>query len=138
MSQYFRAGDVVLNPSNRVAELFVRSSEAVAPLVATPTGIGAMHADDYDVDLDVFVGFVDALTAQYLSSSHPILRSLLEGFLATALVLVDRAGRAVPSLHANATLDLRDVSVSTAGIGTLGDPRRLQQLADKLTQAMPR
>jgi hypothetical protein len=139
VSQYFRVGDVVLwNPSNRVAELFVRTSEAVAPLVAAPTGIGAMQADDYEVDLDVFVGFVDALTKQYLSSSHPILRSLLGGFLATTLVLVDRAGRTVPSLYANATLDKRDVSVSHGGIGTLGDPGRLRELADELTQVMPR
>ncbi|MFG3690971.1 DUF6086 family protein [Micromonospora sp. NPDC047740] len=126
------------NPSNRVAELFVRTSEAVAPLAATPTGIGAMDADDYEVDLDVFVGFVDALVEQYLSSSHAILRSLLEGFLATALVLVDRAGRAVPALHAPATLDPRDISVGPGGIGALGDPVRLRELADALAPAMPR
>jgi Family of unknown function (DUF6086) len=112
VSQYFRVGDLVLwNPSNRVAELFVRTSEAVAPLVARPSGIGAIYADEYEVDLDLFVGFVDALVKQYLSSSHAILRSLLEGFLATALVLVYRAGREVPSLHAPAMLDPRDVSV---------------------------
>ncbi|MCW3820710.1 DUF6086 family protein [Micromonospora sp. DR5-3] len=139
MSQYFQVGDLVLwNPSNRVAELFVRTSEAVAPLVATPSGIGAMDADEYEVDLDVFVGFVDALVKQYLSSSHAILRSLLEGFLATALVLVDRAGSTVPSLHAPATLDPRDVSVGTGGIGALGDPVRLRELADALAHAMPR
>lgn len=112
MSQYFQVNDLVLwNPSNRVAELFVRTSEAVAPLVDVPTGIGPMRADDYEIDLDVFVAFVDALVAQYLSSSHAILRSLLEGFVATALVMVDRAGRTVPSLQATATLDPRDVSV---------------------------
>lgn len=116
----------------------MRTGEAVAPLVGAPTGIGAMHADEYEVDLDLFVGFVDALVKCYLSSSHPILRSLLEGFLATALVLVDRAGRAVPLLHATATLDPRDVSVGTVGIGTLGDPVRLRELADALARAMPR
>jgi hypothetical protein len=139
VSQYFRVGDLLLwNPSNRVAALFVRTSEAVAPLVAMPTGIGAMHADEYDVDLNVFVSFVDALVAQHLSSSHAVLRSLVEGFLATALVLVDRGGRVVPSLYAPARLDLRDVSVGTAGIGSLGDPDRLRELADALAAAMPR
>ncbi|MGC1209965.1 MAG: DUF6086 family protein [Micromonospora sp.] len=139
MSQYFQAGDLVLwNPSNRVAELFVRTSEALAELVDVPTGIGPMRADDYEIDLDVFVGFVDALVAQYLSSSHAILRSLLEGFTATALVMVDRAGRNVPSLQAAATLGPRDVSVGPLGIRPLGDPARLYELASKHAAAMPR
>jgi hypothetical protein len=139
MSQYFRAGDLVLwNPSNRVAELFVRTSEAVAELVDMPTGIGPMRADDYEIDLDVFVRFVDALVAQYLSSNHAILRSLLEGFIATALVMADRAGRHVPSLQAPATLDPRDVSVGPGGIRPVGDPVRLSELAGRHAAAMPR
>ncbi|MBQ1023997.1 DUF6086 family protein [Micromonospora sp. C95] len=138
MSQYFQVGDLVLwNPSNRVAELFVRTSEAVAVLVGVPTGIGPVRADDYEIDLDVFVGFVDALVAQYMSSSHAILRSLLEGFIATALVLVDRAGRDAPSLRADATLDPRDVSVGPEGIRPLGDSQRLQNLAGEHAKAMP-
>jgi hypothetical protein len=139
VSQYFQVNDLVLwNPSNRVAELFVRTSEAICPLVATPTGIGATGADAYEVDLDVFVDFVDALVKQYLSSSHPILRSLLEGFLATALVLVHRAGRTVPSLYAPTGLDPRDVSVGPEGIGALGSPGHLRDLADALARVMPR
>ncbi|WP_433315099.1 DUF6086 family protein [Micromonospora chersina] len=138
MSQYFQAGDLVLwNPSNRVAELFVRTGNAVAGLVDRPTGIGPMQADEYDIDLDVFADFVDALVAQYLSSSHTILRSLLEGFTATALVLVDRAGRSVPSLQATAMLDPRDVSVGPGGIRRLGDPARLHELARMHAAAMP-
>ncbi|GAB3337742.1 DUF6086 family protein [Micromonospora halotolerans] len=139
MSQYFQAGDLVLwNPSNRVAEWFACTSEALAELVDVPTGIGPMRADDYEIDLDVFVSFVDALVAQYLSSSHAILRSLLEGFTATALVMVDRAGRNVPSLQAAATLDPRDVAVGPGGIRPLGDPARLYELASKHAAAMPR
>ncbi|SBT44155.1 DUF6086 family protein [Micromonospora auratinigra] len=139
MSQYFQVGKVDLwNPSNRVAELFVRTSEAVAPLVGVPTGIGPMRADDYEIDLDVFVGFVDALVSQYRRSSHPILRSLLEGFLATALVLVDRADRDLPALRADAPLDPRDVSVGADGISPLGDAERLKQLAVAQARAMPR
>ncbi|MGC4744961.1 DUF6086 family protein [Micromonospora sp. DT201] len=101
------------------------------------TGIGPMRADDYEIDLDVFVGFVDALVAQYLSSSHTILRSLLEGFIATALVMVDRAGRNVAPLQTTATLDPRDVSVGPGGIRPLGDPARLYGLASKHAAAMP-
>ncbi|MEH0986332.1 DUF6086 family protein [Micromonospora sp. CPCC 205556] len=139
MSQYFQVGDLVLwNPSNRVAALFVRTSEAVTALVGVPTGIRPTRADEYDIELDAFVGFVDALVVQYKSSSHAILRSLLEGFIATALVLVDRAGRDVPSLRDTATLDPRDVSVGSEGIRPLGDPQRLYELADAHAAAMPR
>ncbi|MGW0810428.1 DUF6086 family protein [Nonomuraea sp. NPDC002799] len=43
MSQYFRVGDQVLwNPSTRVAGLFLRSAEALAPETGLPTGLGLM------------------------------------------------------------------------------------------------
>lgn len=62
MSQYFRAGEVVLwNPSNRVAELFVRGVGTVAPLVTVPPGIASGRPDEHEVDPDVFAAFVDAL-----------------------------------------------------------------------------
>jgi hypothetical protein len=138
MSQYFRVGSqVVWNPSNRVAELFVRTSEAIAPLVDLPTGIGPMRAGDYDVAPDAFVAFVEAVTKTYLSSSHPVLRSLLEGFLGTSLVMVGRAGHSVSALEEPATLDPRDVSVGPGGIGHLGDPAGLRDLAEATARGMP-
>jgi hypothetical protein len=138
VSQYFQVGDLVLwNPATRVAELFVRTSEAIAPTVGLPTGIAPVRADEYEIDLDTFATFVDALVHRYLSSSHPILRSLLEGFTATALVMVQRAGRSVPALGDKATLDPRDVSVGTAGISPLGDAELLRALAEEQAQAMP-
>ncbi|WP_344174801.1 DUF6086 family protein [Pilimelia columellifera] len=138
MSQYFQVGDLVLwNPSSQVAGLFFSTSEAVAVLVDVPTRIVATCADEYDIDLDVFVAFVDALVSQYRSSSHPILRSLLEGFTATALVLVDRAGRAVPLLPTSSALDPRDVSVGAGGVRPLGDVKHLQNLAGEHARAMP-
>jgi hypothetical protein len=115
----------------------MRTSEAIVPLVGLPTGIFPMRADEYDIDVDVFVTFVDALVQQYLSSSHAILRSLLEGFTATALVLVDRAGRSVPALQAPPSLDRRDVAVGPGGIAPLGDAACLQRLAGEHARAMP-
>ncbi len=101
MSQYFEVGDLVLwNPANGVAGLFVRTSEAVAPLVELPTGIGPCVNDEYEIDLDLFVPFVEALTGRYLRANHPILVSMIEGFLATAIVMVQRAGRDVQALRA--------------------------------------
>jgi hypothetical protein len=138
MSQYFHVGKLVLwNPSTRVAELFVRTSEAIAPTVELPTGIAPVVADDYEIDPDTFTVFVDALVRLYLSSSHLILRSLLEGFTATALVMVERAGRSVPALADTPTLDPRDVSVGPGGISPLGNAERLRALAKEYDRHMP-
>jgi len=137
VSQYFKVNDLVLwNPSNRVAQLFVRSSEAIAPLVGVPTGIEPGRADEYDIDLDEFVAFVNALVQRYLSSSHAIMRSLLEGFAATALVMVERAGRRVSALDDTSELDPGDVSVGPTGISPLGDAARLRALAEEHARAM--
>ncbi|MGP3921281.1 DUF6086 family protein [Nonomuraea sp. 10N515B] len=47
MSQYFQVGDQVLwNPSNGVAGLFMRSAEALAPETGLPTGLGPMESDE--------------------------------------------------------------------------------------------
>jgi hypothetical protein len=138
VSQYFQVGDLVLwNPASRVAELFFRTSEAIAPTMGLPTGIASVVADEYQIDLDAFTAFTDALVHRYLSSSHTILRSLLEGFTATALVMVERTGRRVPALADTPTLDPRDVSVGPAGISPLGDAERLRALAEEHTRSMP-
>ncbi|MEU4626384.1 DUF6086 family protein [Actinoplanes sp. NPDC023801] len=138
MSQYFQAeGQVLWNPASRVAELFFRTGEALAPTVDLPTGIDPMVADEYEIDLDAFTGFVDALVRRYLSSSHAILRSLLEGFAATAIVMVQRAGRQVPALDDVPVPDQRDISVGPAGIAPPGDAARLRALAEEHARAMP-
>lgn len=138
VSQYFQIGDLVLwNPASRVAELFFRTSEAIAPTVRLQTGIAPVVADEYEIDLDTFTVFADAVVHRYLSSSHTILRSMLEGFTATALVMVERAGRSLPALADTATLDPRDVSVGPSGISPLGDVKRLRALAEEHARAMP-
>jgi hypothetical protein len=138
VSQYFQVGDLVLwNPATRVAELYFRTSEAIAPTVGLQTGVTPVVADEYEIDLDTFTAFADALVHRYLSSSHTILRSLLEGFTAAALVMVEHAGRSVPALADTPTLDPRDVSAGPAGISPLGDAERLRALAEEYGRAMP-
>jgi hypothetical protein len=138
MSQYLRAGDLTLwNPSNGVAGLFVRASESVASLTKVPIGIRPMLADEYEVDPEKFAAFIDELVQLYLTSSHPSVRSLLEGFLPTALVLVDRTGRDLPSLRAPAAPH-PDVSVGDDGIRPLGGLERLLRLAGEHAKTMPR
>jgi Family of unknown function (DUF6086) len=139
MSQYFQVGTSVLwNPSTGVARLFARQVEAVAPAVDLPTGLGSEAADEYEIDLARFGTFIDALVRRYGTSTHPVLRALIENITAVGIVLVERAGGTVPALtDPPGTVDMRDISMSTAGIGPVGEPARLRALADHLAQAMP-
>ncbi|MFG1941459.1 DUF6086 family protein [Nonomuraea sp. NPDC048826] len=142
MSQYFQAGDQVLwNPSNGVAGLFIRSAEALAPETGLPTGLGPMESDECQVDLATFAAFVSALIGRYERSNHPILHSLMEGFIATALVLAERGGAELPAPDANDG-DWRDVQVSehftwSTG-GPIGDAERWAALSAQHARAMPR
>ena len=139
MSQYFQAGGHVLwNPSNAVAELFVRSAEALIPVVNQPSGIAPAINDEYEIDMGAFETFVNALVRQYRSTTHLILRSLLEGFIATALVLVERGSGVVPALDHAPELDHTDVSAGPGGLGVRGDAGRLMELAAENSQAMSR
>ncbi|MEU4667587.1 DUF6086 family protein [Amycolatopsis sp. NPDC023774] len=134
MSQYFDLGDKTLwNPSNGVGLLFVRSAEAVAPIVELPTGISPKAADEWAIDPPVFTAFVDALADRYQRSTHLILRSMVEGFLATAMVLLDRAGAEIPSLGREPVSDVRDVSV----FGTPPPAGKLAELRAAHAGAMP-
>ncbi|MFI6741553.1 DUF6086 family protein [Nonomuraea sp. NPDC050451] len=131
MSQYFQVGDQVLwNPSNGVARLFMRSAEALAPETGLPTGLGPMESDECQIDLTAFAAFVGALIERYERSNHPILRSLMEGFIATALVLVERGGAELP--HS----DVNDDPWPPAG--PVRDVERWAALSAHHARAMPR
>ncbi|NUR70442.1 MAG: hypothetical protein HOU81_06460 [Hamadaea sp.] len=139
MSQYFRTGDRYLwNPSNRVGRLFAQLTETFSAVGGLPAGLQDTGADEYMIDLPVFAAFIDNLTRQYLGSSHAILRSLQEGYLVTALVLVDRAGGQVAALSEPIGLDPRDLSVGADGVSPLGDVARLRELAAENSRSMPR
>ncbi|NJP96813.1 hypothetical protein HCN51_46580 [Nonomuraea sp. FMUSA5-5] len=91
MSQYYQVGEHVLwNPSNGVSALFLRTAQALAPETGLPTGLGPMESDECQIDLPAFTAFVGALVDRYERANHPILHALMEGFIATALVLVQR------------------------------------------------
>lgn len=138
MSQCFQVGDRILwNPSNGVAEIFARTADALVPMAGVPTGIGPMEADECQIDPDAFATFADALVRRYPASRHPILRSLVEGFTATALVLVHRAGGSVGALGDPPASDLCDVSAVPAGLAAPGDMARLQGLAEEHARTMP-
>ena len=54
-------------------------------------------ADEWAIHMPVFERFVDAVVSRYQESNHVVLRSLMEGFIATALVPVERGGGVVPA-----------------------------------------
>ncbi|GAB3885879.1 hypothetical protein GCM10029964_049260 [Kibdelosporangium lantanae] len=101
MSQYFEVGEETLwNPSNGPGILFARTARAMESIAGVPCGIGVGRwgpgdPDCHSIDLPVFTAFTDALVRRYRTSNHVILRSLLEGFLATAIVMVRRGGGTV-------------------------------------------
>ena len=139
MSQTFWLGrTAVWNPSNGVGLLFVRTAQAMEPLVDLPCGIRpALHiasADEWAIDLPVFQRFVHALADRYQRSTHLILRALTEGFVATAMVVLERAGgEAPPQPGPEAPFDKRDVSFS----GERAKPGRLFELKDVYDLVMP-
>ncbi|UBU12594.1 DUF6086 family protein [Nonomuraea gerenzanensis] len=143
MSQYYQVGEQVLwNPSNGVSALFLRSAQALAPEAGLPTGLGPMRSDECQIDLETFTAFVGALVDRYERTNHPILHALMEGFIATALVLVQRAGA---ELGRSAPGDgRRDVQVGGPSTG-LPDGRsdgrsdgRWAELCARYARAMPR
>jgi hypothetical protein len=78
--------------------VFLRAAESFSTLTGLPSGLGPMQADECAIDIEVLTAFVDALIHRYARSNHVILRSLMEGFTATAIVLVERGGGHLPML----------------------------------------
>ena len=75
----------------------------------------------------------------WVVSKEPVLRALIEDVTAVGIVLVERGGGNVAALAEPCPdAEMRDVSVSTAGVGAIGRPARLRARADDLARAMPR
>ncbi|MCW2914968.1 MAG: hypothetical protein JWN52_3036 [Actinomycetia bacterium] len=100
--------------------MFLRSAESLAVLVELPSGLGPMDADECEIDMVVFEAFVDALVRRYVRSNHVVLRSLMQGFIATAVVLVERGEGRVPALEA---------SSADSGLGQLAELSRRHEAA---------
>ncbi|QFG23203.1 DUF6086 family protein [Actinomadura sp. WMMB 499] len=123
MSQYFQAGDDVLwNPATRVARLFAATAGTLADITDRPSGIGPEQSDEYRLDVETFVEFTDALVRYHARSGHTVMRTLMEGFVVTALALSVRAGVRVPALD----------DLDTAGV------RALAERARDVERTMPR
>ncbi|MEU5888087.1 DUF6086 family protein [Streptomyces sp. NPDC047461] len=92
MSQYFDVGDETLwNPSNGAARLFLRHVRLYEQELGVASGFGPMENDECKIDPAVFGAFVDALLERHDRTRHAVVDALSEGFVATVLVLAERA-----------------------------------------------
>ncbi|MFD9408102.1 DUF6086 family protein [Streptomyces sp. NPDC059989] len=145
MSQYFDIGDETLwNPSNGAARMFCRHVAVFEADLELPSGIGPMENDECQIDPATFETFVNALLARHRRTSHAIMLALSEGFVATVLVLAERAGITVDwaELGAAPNGPLEDVQVSAgAGMSTPADGGAwgsgLRERARELGRRMP-
>jgi hypothetical protein len=117
VSQYYEMGDETLwNPSNGASRLFLSQVSLYQAELGLPSGIGPMRADECQIDPVAFKEFVDALLAWHRRTTHAVMAALSEGFVATTLVLADRAGVEVnwQSAGSAGDGDRRDVQAPTA------------------------
>ncbi|MFJ5842685.1 DUF6086 family protein [Streptomyces shenzhenensis] len=93
MSQHFDLGDETLwNPSIGASRLFQHHVAFFEAELGLPSGIGPMTDDACQIVPDAFEVFVEALLARHRRTSHAVALALSEGFVATVLVLAERAG----------------------------------------------
>jgi hypothetical protein len=93
VSRYFDLGEQTLwNPSNGAAGLFLRQVSVFEAELGLPSGLGQMRDDECQIDPAALKTFVEALLEQHLRTSHTVVITLSEGFIATMLVLAERAG----------------------------------------------
>lgn len=144
MSHYYELGEVALwNPSNGASRLFLRQVALFEEEVGLPSGIGPMRNDEAQISPEVFEVFVHTLLAWRRRTHHAVISALSDGFLATVLVLADRAGIVVerPDRSSGETAELRDVQVGPGAVPAIdpdGWEAWVRDQARELAGFMPR
>lgn len=141
LSQYYELGGVTLwNPSNGASRLFLRQVAAFEEEVGLFSGIGPMQADEAEVDLSSFEAFVGAVLAWRARTGHAVIQALSDGFIATCLVLADRAGAAPrwPEPAAGDANGSHDLQVRTLVTPGESWQTRVREQAAALAGFMPR
>ncbi|MDN3026423.1 DUF6086 family protein [Streptomyces sp. S.PB5] len=93
MSQYFELdGETLWNPSNGAARLFLAHVRIYEGELGITSGFGPMENDECQVDPAALASFADALIELHDRTPHAVVDALSEGFVATVLVLAERAG----------------------------------------------
>ncbi|MFF8955304.1 DUF6086 family protein [Streptomyces sp. NPDC014894] len=93
LSQYYDMGRQTLwNPSNGTSRLFMSRVRDWRAELGLPSGIGPMRADECRLDPVLFKAFAEALLARHRSTGDDVTAGPPEDFVATVLVLAERAG----------------------------------------------
>jgi uncharacterized protein DUF6086 len=97
VSQYYRLGEMTLwNPSTGTSRLFLRHVALFEEELGLPSGIGPMEADEAQISPEPLKTFVAALLEWRGRTNHAVITALSDGFVATLLVLAERAGVVAP------------------------------------------
>jgi len=83
--------ETVWSPSSRVGRLYVDTAETLSRFGAVPSGLVAIASDMYELDPITFPSFVRTLLDEQ-SIAHPIYTVLIEGFVLTSGVMMERGG----------------------------------------------
>jgi hypothetical protein len=133
VSQYFGLGERTLwNPSNGAARLFLGQVFVFEAELGLPSGIGPMREDECQIDPGTLKLFVEALLERHRRTSHAVMIALSEGFLATMLVLAERADIKLtwPADDREADDTSTDLQVPDEASGSISACVRLDQLRD--------
>ncbi|MFI5865304.1 DUF6086 family protein [Streptomyces sp. NPDC051546] len=140
MSQYYDVGDeTVWNPSNGAARLFHRQVAVFEEELGLPSGIGPLINDECQLDPAALGAFAEALVARHGTTGHAVIRALSEGFVATVLVLAERAGAQVRWPRPADSLEgARDVQVPLPDPCGSSVESQVRAAARELSRRMPR
>ncbi|MFI6490641.1 DUF6086 family protein [Streptomyces sp. NPDC050564] len=89
-------------PRTEVAHAFVRTAEVFSGVFGVDSGIGLPADGVCVIDFRDFGALSAAAVDRFSTSDQGILRSLSLGFIATSLVLIDRAGHPLPAMPGHA------------------------------------
>lgn len=142
MSQHYDVGDeTIWNPSNGAARLFHAQLAVFEAELDLPSGIGPLVNDECSIDPAALGGFTETLLARHGSAGHAIIIALSQGFVATVLVLAERAGARVRwPLSAGSLEGIGDIQAPGPAPGSYEALRaaELRASARELSGRMPR
>lgn len=97
MSQYYELdGTTLWNPSNGASRLFLNQVGFFEEELGVSSGIGPMESDACEVTPVVLEVFLATVLAWRGRTAHAVVQALSDGFLATLLVIAERAGITTP------------------------------------------
>ncbi|MFE5474144.1 DUF6086 family protein [Nocardia sp. NPDC056541] len=123
MSQYYEMdGTTLWNPSNGVSRLFLNHVGFFEEELGVPSGIGPMESDVCEVTPVVLEVFLATVLAWRGRTDHAVVQALSDGFLATLLIISERAGITTSwdALGACGTGGMHDVQVRSSPLASHG------------------